>query len=156
MKTYSLYLSTLSTINAPTNRTNLANCTWNVNWTQIFGQRTGECNVRSRINSTSIAGLNRDDNIGTIRCSLNSPTSNNYNGLILGTTEDILDYGVYEYLSLDTTQNGVSCNIPIGNGSFTISFLNMTENTLMTVVPEYQIILYFDVEDELHPDLFTS
>jgi hypothetical protein len=50
----------------------------------------------------------------------------------------------------------VSCNIPIGNGSFTISLLDKIETALMTTVPEYQILLYFEVSDLLHPDLLNS
>jgi hypothetical protein len=155
MKTYSLYLSTYSNINTPTNSANLASCTWNVNWTQIFGQRTGECNVRCRFNTLTAAGVTRADGVGTLRCSLNSQTSNGFNGLILGITETGVD-GVNEFITLDTTQEGITCDIPIGNGSFTVQLFDLTETLLMTNVPPYQLILYFDVDDDLHPDLFNS
>ena len=57
-----------------------------------------------------------------------------------------------DYLELDTTtSSGLTASIPdymSQAGHITVSFYDATE-TLMTVVPEYQIWLYFDVDTDI-------
>ena len=60
----------------------------------------------------------------------------------------LVQYESHYHLDLDTlTSNGATVIIPNTNTDFTITILNSTEY-LMPNVPEYQLWLYFDVDDE--------
>jgi hypothetical protein len=154
MKTYSITLSSTSLYNVPTSVANLANVKWNVNWSQIFGNKTGECNVRTYFISIGYAGYTTALNVGTIHCSLNSTTSISNYGLTLAPVHPISDTSEL-FLEADTTNtNGVTCQIPIGNGTFELFILNRTETGFMVNVTDFQITLFFDVQDDLNKDLF--
>ena len=146
MRTYSAYFSTQSTVNPATGPA--AQRSWPVNWRSIFGNRVGECKVRCKIlslSSTSVSWV--AGRIGTARINLMSHTCNSNTGLILGDVHPVVDY-----LELDTTtSSGLTASIPdfmSQAGHITVSFYDATE-TLMTVVPEYQIWLYFDVDYDI-------
>ena len=146
MRTYSAYFSTLSTVN-PTSGP-AAQHSWLVNWRSIFGNRVGECRVRAKILSLSSTNLPwTADHVGSVRINFMSHTSNSNMGLILGAVHPVVDY-----LELDTTtSSGLTASIPdfmSQAGHITVSFYDATE-TLMTVVPEYQIWLYFDVDYDI-------
>jgi len=149
--TYGLYLSTNTNISSlrPYNKTNLNTVKWNINWKEIFGSVTGECNVRVKVVSASASNINWGNNIGSIRASFASNYQNSTNGFNLGSITPLLDTtsstANTTYLDCDTRYStGVTMNIPTTNTDFFISFLNSSEN-LMLNVPEYQIWLYFDV-----------
>ena len=152
MRTYSLYLSTTG-VNKPLSTTNLAQLKWNINWKEIFGNRNvGECRVRVRLISSANASITTANNNGSLRASFQSYTSNSTNGLNLGAivpnTFFITSTTVSLYLEGDTSMtNGVSMIIPASNSELYITILNSSE-TLMLNVPNYQIWLYFDVDDE--------
>ena len=156
MRTYSAYFSTQSTSNPASGPASQNK--WQVNWRSIFGNRVGECRVRAKILSASNANLYWTGHVGTVRINFMSNTANSNQGLILGSVQPIVDSSypsyasVYNYLQLDTTQsNGLSAVIPnFMNQSQTliVSFYDANE-TLMVGVPDYQIWLYFDVEDDI-------
>lgn len=152
MRTYTLYLSTLSTVKPPTSKTNLAQVRWNVNWKEIFGNRIGECRVRTRFLSASSNALTWGNNAGSLRASFSSTTTNSANGFVLGALRPQSDYtnGVAQttYLECDTTtSSGATIIIPNTNNEFLITLANNTEG-LMTNPQEFQLWLYFDVDDE--------
>jgi len=136
----------------PSTKNNLANVKWNINWREIFGNRIGECRVRTRFLSNSSALLNWYNNIGSIRISLASNTSNSTNGFNIACVRPQSDYTTSTtqttYLDCDTTTSeGCTCIIPNSNSEFSITILDRTEN-LMSNCQDYQIWLYFDVDDE--------
>ena len=48
MRTYTLNLSTNSKTNPPVQNNGLnTQASWNINWREIFGNKTGECRVRA-------------------------------------------------------------------------------------------------------------
>ena len=137
---------------APTNKSNLAQVKWNINWREIFGNRNGECRVRTRFISSSSTAISWVANNGTLRATFSSNTANSTNGFNLGFVRPQSDYtsgtNNTTYLDYDsTTSNGMTMIIPNSNGDFTISLFDRSE-TLMVNVPEYQVWLYFDVDDE--------
>jgi len=102
-----------------------------------------------------------DTCVGTLRCNLPCPYSNNNNGAVLG----FLDFNAVpgtttaqKYLSLDTTNQEASllCNIPKGTTDFTLSFVDITESALInTQIPDYEIVLYFHlVPDKTYDNNF--
>jgi hypothetical protein len=149
--TYGLYLSTTGVTNKPYNKTNLNNVKWNINWKEIFGSATGECNVRVKVVSASASNLTFANNIGSVRASFASNYQNSTNGFNLGCVLPVLDNtsatANTTYLECDTiATTGVTMIIPTTNNDFTISFLNSSEG-VMANVPEYQIWLYFDKDN---------
>ena len=58
MRTYTLNLSTNSKINPPL-QSNVTNTltTWNVNWRELFGNKTGECRVRAVLQSIYVSAF---------------------------------------------------------------------------------------------------
>ena len=153
MRTYTVYLSTLATsTNKPVDKSNLSRVKWQMNWKEIFGNRTGECRLRVRMisASSSTSNITWANNVGSLRGTFQSNCSVCSNGFNLGYVRPQSDYtGTNQvYIDSDTlTSNGASIVIPNSNSEFVLTFLNASEN-LMTNVPEYQIWLYFDVDDE--------
>lgn len=153
MRTYGLYLSTLSTKNKPISTPiTKAQVKWIINWREIFGNRTGECRVRARLISSSAASatLVWEKSIGSVRVSLGSNSANTSYGLNLGCMRPQNDFtGTnFAYLELDTTtSNGISAIIPTNNYEFCVSILDNTE-ALLSVAQDYQLWLYFDCDDE--------
>ena len=151
--TYSSFLTTATASKyAPTNKSNLAQVKWNINWREIFGNRNGECRVRTRFISSSSTSVSWVANNGSIRASFSSNTSNSTNGFNIGFVRPQSDYtsgtNNTTYLDYDsTTSNGITMIIPNSNSDFTISLYDRSEN-LMVNVPEYQVWLYFDVDDK--------
>jgi len=152
MRSYSLYLSSTG-VNKPLDKTNLAQLKWSINWKEIFGSRNiGECRVRVRFLSNSSTLLSWNNNVGSLRGSFQSNTSNSSNGLNIGflrpSSDNTTATPLTSYLECDTdSSNGLSMVIPNSNSDFYITLLN-SEEKLMLNVPEYQIWLYFDVDDE--------
>ena len=148
--TYGLYLLTTGATNKPYNKSNLNNVKWNINWKEIFGSETGECNVRIKLVSASATNLTFANNIGSVRASFASNYQNSTNGFNLGSIElklvSTIATPITTYLECNTIDSkGVTMIIPTTNNNITISILNANE-TLMASVVDYQIWLYFDVE----------
>ena len=170
MRTYSAYFSTTSTINPSLSTEANNSSSWNVNWRKIFGNRVGECRVRANIISQSSKFLleNIDENggtfigttVGSVRLNFMSNTSDTLHGLNIGMIRPMIDSTSTKLteedphctLELDTRScGGVSMVIP--NFMNQSSFLNVTildeTEFLMFRVPDYQIWLYFDVDDDI-------
>ena len=88
MKVVSLNLSTLGSGKyAPTDKSNLANVKWMVNWKEIMGEHytsNHSCRVKGKIVSAGSTLLNTTNNLGTVRMSFTSDYSNIVNGLTVG------------------------------------------------------------------------
>jgi hypothetical protein len=86
--------------------------------------------------------------LGTIRCNFASNYQNSNNGFNLGSVSPVSDTTNtgYAYLECNTIQSRYGCtmSIPNTNSEFNVSLFDLSE-TLMLNVPDYQIILYFDV-----------
>ena len=136
----------------PVNKSNLSQLRWSINWREIFGNRNGECRVRVRLISSSSSALNWQQNIGSLRASFQSTCSNSSSGFNLGYIRPQSDFtsstANTTYLDLDTTQsNGSTIIIPNTNNDFYLTILDSTEQP-MTNIPEYQVWLLFDTDDE--------
>ena len=154
MKVISLYLNTQSVGKyAPTNKTNLANVTWNINWSEIFGEYADtnkSCRVKAKLITSGATTLTSGNNQGCVRVSLTSQYSNITNGLNLGVTHLFLleDSGTTWLLDLDTYQTtGSSVNIPKSNNFF-VQFFKPDDRTFQPNVPEYQLWLYFEIDED--------
>ena len=138
----------------------LSNMKFTINWNEIFGNRArGEMRVRAILISAPSTLLSWANNIGSLRISLSSNTSNMTNGLNVGFVRPQSDYTsqyssssystASSYISLDTLQaNGISTIIPNTNGDFYINILDNSEAN-MANIPEYNLFLYFDADDEM-------
>ena len=85
MKVISLNLSTLASGKyAPTDKSNLANVRWSINWQEILGEyfnTNRPCRVKGKLISATSYLLNSTNNLGTVRMSFTSNYSNINNGL---------------------------------------------------------------------------
>ena len=169
MRTYSAYFSTTSTINTPIDTdTENSSTSWNINWRKIFGNRVGECRVRGQLISQSNLNLEeRNDgnpaqsnvSIGSVRANFLSNTSDATNYLNLGMIKPVaaiteLPYETvpYCYLEFDSTaSSGVTMVIPnyMNQSSVLTIQIRSDREEFMLDVPEYQLWLYFDVDDEI-------
>ena len=125
---------------------------WFINWREIFQNRIGEARLRARFISNSSPSLSWVSNIGSIRATLQSTSSNCSNGFNIGSVRPQSDYtsgttGV-TYLDCDTTQTlGSTMIIPNSSYELNIILLDKTEQPMQNV-PDYQLWLYFDCDDE--------
>ena len=173
MRTYSAYFSTISTLNPPIayGGDQASDRSFNVNWRQVFGNRVGECRVRANLISQASRYLlerpnengnaDPDMTVGSVYVNFMSNTSDTMNGFgvnlgmarpVADPTEILLDGIPYATLELDTRQtNGLSICVPDMNnqsGIIRIRFIDGTDN-VMVRVPDYQLWLYFDVDDDI-------
>jgi hypothetical protein len=170
---YTLYLSTLSTLNPPTINADLANVSWNVNFRDFFGadlfdKLKGNTTVvvKAKIISQSVltTTLNDTDTIpqdlyvGNVIISLPNAYAgrfyNSQNGISLGSIQPVTDgiLNTYSYFMMDTTlsnSSGADVTIPFENGNLNISIYDNTESTLIANMQDYQIWLYFEVPNHL-------
>lgn len=152
-QTYTLYLSTVSS-SSLMDRTTLvtagsfANTYWNINWKNIFQGATGKCNIRIQLISYSSANVNLWNNfVGSIRTNFSSPFSFANNGFVIGNIQPITDIftaGNKALLCDTTNSNGITINIPDDNSPLNIRFLTYGD-ILMSNIPEFECILYFDI-----------
>jgi len=136
----------------PINKQNLSQLKWTINWREIFGNRNGECRVRVRLISSSSSAINWPQNTGSLRATFQSTCSNSNAGFNLGYIRPQSDYtsgtANTTYLDLDTTQaNGSTIIIPNSNSDFYLTILNAAEQPMVNI-PEYQVWLLFDTDDE--------
>ena len=122
---------------------------WNINWNSIFSttKKQEKCKVRFRLISTNTNTIT-NTGISSIRASLQSNTSKITNGFNLGSILVKRDsYTQTNYLegnTLDT--DGFTMIIPnVDNSILTLSIYDANE-TLLTILPNYNIWLYFDTD----------
>ena len=160
MRTYTLCLSTASTIHPPVyQNANLTQVTWRVNWREMFGNRTGEARVRCKFYSQSTSYTNAAT-FGTIRVNLSTNGSQLSNGLALGILSLQNDVatassGTTALIWDTSTFYGQSFIMPNTNSEITVSLINGADAFLATVVQPYILMLYFDV-DENEPTLLMD
>lgn len=157
-KTYTIYLTTQAAANsiyAPIDETNLARVTWAINFNNIFnGNVNKPAKVRFLLRSLSQnAVLTWANNLGTLRVQgLSTAFSNSQNGLLLGEVYPLdtpLATATAAIMYGDTTSTiGASTIVPSGYQQLTLLFLDDAE-AIQTNMVDYQIILYFDVDDPL-------
>ena len=123
--------------------------TWNINWNSIFSttKKQEKCKVRFRLISTNTNTIT-NTGISSIRASLQSNTSKITNGFNLGSILVKRDnYTQTNYLegnTLDT--DGFTMIIPnVDNSILTLSIYDANE-TLLTILPNYNIWFYFDTD----------
>jgi hypothetical protein len=133
MRTYSLYLSTLSAINVPTNKSNLAQVKWSVNWREIFGSKVGNCRVRTHIISKSSNSITWANNVGSCRINLASNTSNCSAGLNLGMVRPMNDFTTGSTTTTTTTTIPSSTSsIPAVTTTYTLNGSNYLQSSVTT------------------------
>ena len=142
---YNLYLSTLSSINPPLNKSNLANVHWNIDWSTLFNKKTGTSQVYVKLKSQKTVLLyDMNATMGTLRSNFSSPNSLVTNGVVIGLidiTEDPTD-ATLNYFFVENEQ-GITIDIPQFNSDFSVSFMDMTETLFLENIPEYEIMLTF-------------
>ena len=161
MKVASLYLNTQTTNGryVPVDKSNLANVKWSINWKEIFGEydMTNKlCRVKAKLVTSSSTTLTSANNQGSVRISITSQYANITNGLNLGSLilRQSADSATTFYLDLDTIQTfGLSANIPMSNDFF-VQILKNDDKTLQPSVPEYQLWLYFDIDEDNDDEKF--
>jgi hypothetical protein len=135
--------------------------TWNVNWRSLFSTtqsglknetKKDTCKVRCRLVSRSTNTLT-NTNIVSFRLSLQSNTSRVSNGFNVGSIlikKELFTPG-YKYLDCNTLDTeGFTMLIPKeDNSNLTLSFYDNSETLITANIPQYQVWLYFDVEDDL-------
>ena len=158
-----LYLSTDSVTNPPSNKTNLANVTWLVNWDEIFRRKQGLCKVTMNLNSKKGSGNDVwDSKVGMVFANFTSPFSLNSGGFpitalnrnqyveITTDAQSVTTVSYVYYFSANNSQ-GTSppvISIPEGKIPFTISLLD-TKGAFISSIPEYNVQLFFDwISDE--------
>jgi hypothetical protein len=154
-RVYSLYLSTLISSGLyKCDKTNLASCKWNIDWSRIFPADTNgkDCMVRFRLLSKDNASstMTFDGNIGTVRANFSSVYQNSLNGVILGTLvlAGSPDSASDNYLNANTLENavGVRIKVPNGNAFFNIFFMDMSETLLTSAnLVDWQIEFKFEI-----------
>lgn len=157
---YSVYLNTKTASGPlkPDNKSNLANVTFSVNWNTVFPTSTNftrlinnnaKCILRAHLVS-EVGALTWANNKGTLRIS-GIGSSSQYSlgtGVILGITKPQDDpVGATFYHELDTTQGvGQEISIPT-QSTICVCFVKDDGVTLQTNVPEYELLLQFELED---------
>jgi hypothetical protein len=147
---HNLYLSTTSTINPPTNSSNLGSCSWTIDWGNIFHGKTGECQVYLNLKTNSYVGATFNENKGTIRANFSAPNSNSTNQVVLGQLQYEVDWksNVNNYLYCNTTQEkGVTIHIPQYTSNLNLTFFNPTETGIVGGVTNYEVVLTFVCKD---------
>jgi hypothetical protein len=158
MRTYTLVLSSNSTVNAPlsSNSTN-SQTTWRVNWQSLFGLRTGEGRVRAKLVTRSFSGYSGSSQCGTVRINLPTYGSPNPFGIPLGLwsyTTNPTTAGNYFLVCDSSSTIGASFIIPSSNHDLVVTFTSDADAVQALTVAPYTIILYFDIEDP--PNLVTD
>lgn len=155
VKVYNLYLSTQSPTGTPyapiVNTT--ANTTWNINWDAFFGAYAAnntlpqKCRVKFLLTSKS-GTLVYNNTVGSLRANFTSPYANNYNGVNLGLIAPVNDptTTTHRYLGDTTSSIGIDIALPRGNQALTLQFI-ATDESVIPVSLNYQIWLYFEVEE---------
>jgi hypothetical protein len=154
-RVYSLYLSTLISSGLyKCDKTNLASCKWNIDWSRIFPRDTDgkDCVVRFKLLSKDVATstMSYDGNLGTVRANFSSGYQNSNNGIVLGllTLVESADTTTDSILSADTMSNtnGVRIKVPSDNSFFNITLFDLAEASLTSAnLNDYQIEFSFEI-----------
>jgi len=155
-RVYSLYLSTLISSGLyKCDKTNLASCKWNIDWSRIFPADTDgkDCIVKIKLLSEEVVAttLTYDANLGTVRANFSSAYQNSNNGVVLGMLipqDGPASNTTNHVLTADTTANtdGVRIKVPSGNSLFNITLFDLAEASLTSAnLNDYQIVFSFEI-----------
>lgn len=165
IRTYQLYLSTLITSPTsnnivPINVTNKGNATWQVDFRSLFGNdygRYNRCSVRVQLHSSSWAAANTDENsfdgyiILGLPSTYTSTTSKGVPVALINPT--LISYATtpQSYFNVSTLGNvqGTDINMPAENSLLNIQFLTNDSFGIMPNVPDYQILIQFELSQPL-------
>jgi len=159
MRYLSYYLNTQSSNSQskPYDKTNLANCSFNVAWASLFrnarvvlDKRDVKCRLRVQFISQQNTSITHANNVGTIRINLGSSSQNATFGTVIGVVKPVLSATTASnfYLECDTTSTqGVEVNVPVDQTNLNVRLYTGAE-ALQANVPEYEMILHFELEDE--------
>jgi hypothetical protein len=166
MPVYTLYLSTISSPDpngnqgVPTDRSNLANVSWSVNFDELFryeNQKYSKCRVKYHLLMRQWTAVATDWNtyMGYLSCNLASAQGGfGQYGTLLGPLYplDSPTTGTGNHVMfVNTSQDmGVDVNVPTGFQTFTLSFnrADLSSGARISNLNDYQIILYFELYDE--------
>lgn len=140
-----------------------SNVSFNINWDNIFKEKTGEAILKFQLCSNSGIYFTFNDDIGNVRLNgIASPYSNELNlGLVKPTNDPNFQmYSNYNSTTGVTTyaspknylygssleSSGVTVKIPQGNQTLNIQLLNFSDSTL-GLSEHYKIWLFFEVKD---------
>lgn len=154
VKIITLYLSTTTVRDnmKPIDKTNLANVKWNINWREVFNEyidMNKPCRVKCKLITNTASNINPSNVLGTLRCNFSSAYSSINNGFVLAPVSWKYDtLNNQNYIDIDTVNtNGETMIIPSNGNFFNVYFLKPDESTLMSVIPEYQLMLYFEIDE---------
>lgn len=164
MPIYTLYLSTLNTTPTgnqivPVDKSNLGRVSWNIDWNSFLNggaSKYANCRVRFQLNSLLWAGVGTDWNTfngylgATFQSKYNAPTTlSTILGMVYpmdapttGTTNHIFSVSTL-------SEQGVDIVIPTGVQTLTLTFVNDDAQTIMASIPEYAILLQFELYNPL-------
>ena len=155
-RVYTMYLSTLTPNGyslSPIDVSNKASVKWNVDWTKLFGVLAGDCFVRIRLVSKqkTVASLQYDNNLGTVRCSFNTSYQQLNSSVVIGTL-NVTQFSSNQFncLACDTSMTqGVRIRIPSSSNSFYINLVGLNETLLDPIsTPDYQVQFDFEVIED--------
>jgi hypothetical protein len=148
--TSTLYLATDSTTNPPIVSSNKASVSWVVDWDMLFHGRTGLCKIHTNLlsKSATVSAITTSWNglIGTVRANFQSIYSNNQNNVILAnlTPNSVAGSSTVFYYTAQSEHAQPTINIPQGKTNISIQLLDTTEANLISGVPDYEIMLFFE------------
>jgi len=122
-----------------------------IDWDLLFHGKRGLCKIHTNLISqsgTASTIISTWNNlIGTVRGNFQSIYSNNTQGLTLVNLTPNPVAGsttVYYYTGISESNQAPLINIPNGKSLFTIQMLNTNETSLLTNVPNYSVLLFFE------------
>lgn len=165
VKCFQLYLATeitspTSNDIVPINVTNKGNATWNVNFKALFGDdiyKYKRCTLRAQLLSQVFNTADTTFDIFSGYLSINLPTTNSASTSkgtpIMLLSPQIVPYittskSAYNCSTLGNVQ-GVDIPIPSANQLINIQFMNSDSFNIMSNTPDYQLLLQFELLDEL-------
>lgn len=165
IKSYQLYLSTAiatpsSNNIVPINVSNKGNATWQVDFRSLFGLDWGKyrrCTVRVQFHSATWATNQTDENVYDGYLSINLPsmscasTSKGTPIALISPTFSIINTAAASYYSVSTLGNvqGTDINMPSENQLLNIQFMNTDSFTNIATIPDYQMLLQFELSDRI-------
>ncbi len=166
VRAYQLYLSTdtnnpIPNLVVPLDQSNRGNVTWQINFRALFGndfRRFKRCSVRAHLISKNWAPASNNDTVaysGVLTMSLPSTFSaSTVRGIPLMLVNPILTTAFdanQAYYNVSTMDNahGVDINMPSDNQYFNLQFVNIDTFATMTNTPDYQILLQFELSEQI-------
>lgn len=164
MPIYTLYLSTLNTTPTrnqivPVDKSNLGRVSWNIDWNSFFNssaEKYANCRVRFLLNSSSWTGVSTDWNTyngylgATFQSKYNAPTTlSTILGMVYPMDAPTTGTSTHIFSVSTLSEQGVDIVMPTGVQTLTLTFVNDDAQTIMASIPEYAILLQFELYNAL-------